>query len=105
METNSREGYLSVLRQIFEEGMELMEKKSADYAGDNPFGNFTLSRMVGVEPERAILVRITDKISRTANLLGKEAKVEDEKIEDTVLDMMNYSAILLAYLRYKRNHE
>jgi hypothetical protein len=55
--------------------------------------------VVGVPIARAILVRMTDKMSRISNLLDKENSVKDEKIEDSIYDLINYAAILRAWLK------
>lgn len=86
------------LNQTFVDCFNLATIKNSDYATDeNAFKNFEMSTQVGVDPSRAILVRISDKLSRVSNLLGKEASVKDERIEDTLNDIINYSAILKAY--------
>ena len=58
--------------------------KNKDYAeNDSPFKNFRMSEQVGVDPARAILVRISDKLSRISNLLDREGgskRREDWKI-------------------------
>ena len=83
---------------------ELLANKNIDYAIEsNPYKNFEGSLFVGVSVERAILVRIMDKISRISNLLDKEAAVKDESIYDTLIDAINYLAILKARLEYKTN--
>lgn len=91
--------FLRELEKTFAECLEIAKRKNADYAeqGD-PFKNFKMSTQVGVAPERAILVRISDKISRVSNLLDKENSVMDERIEDTLHDIINYCAILKALI-------
>jgi hypothetical protein len=80
------------------EGLDLIRRKNADYGADsNPFQNFELSAHLGIPVDKAIVVRMSDKLQRIANLLDKEAKVADESIEDTLLDLANYTYILLAY--------
>lgn len=77
--------------------------KNKDYAGDgDPFRNFNSSEFVGVPIPRAILVRMMDKMARISNLLDKEATVKEESIEDTLLDLIGYAAILKAYLYEQR---
>lgn len=80
-----------------------MSEKNNDYASDdNPFGNFTLVKELWITSiEKWILVRIADKISRISNLIDKEAKVKDESIKDTLLDLANYAIILKIYLENK----
>jgi hypothetical protein len=90
------------VQETFNECEKLCSLKNQDYAGDgNPFKNFELSRIVGVSPERAILVRLTDKLSRISNLLDRKEVVLDEKITDTINDAIVYLAILKAYLENK----
>jgi hypothetical protein len=40
-------------------------------------------------------------MSRISTLIDKEAKVEDEKIIDTLVDLANYAIILKVYLSQK----
>lgn len=47
----------------------------------------------------SFLVRMEDKMNRLHSLLNKEAKVEDEKIEDTLLDLANYSILAIMELQ------
>lgn len=91
---------LESLEKTFAECLEIAKRKNADYAGDNqdPFKNFKNATVVGVSVERGILVRLMDKMSRISNLLYKEAQVKDESIQDTLGDIINYVAILKAYI-------
>ena len=76
---------------------EVLTQKSADYTGGKgAFYNFNLSEVVGVEPKRGMLVRIMDKIARASHILETEPEAKDEKLEDTILDAINYLAILKA---------
>lgn len=81
----------------------IMEAKNGDYATDsNPFSNFKLVEDLWIaSAEQAILVRMSDKFARIANLIDKEAKVKDETIEDTLIDLANYSIILTVLLKSK----
>ena len=98
----NKQEYLECIRKFFDSGLELMKKKSADYASEeNPFRNFEGSLAVGVPIDRAILVRMMDKIARISNLLTTEAQCQDEKLEDTLQDLANYTGILFAYEQQK----
>lgn len=91
----TQQQFIEQLNQTFTDCLDIAEKKNKDYAGDgDPFKNFNNSLLVGVDPARAILVRITDKISRISNLLDKPGEVTDEKIDDSIRDAINYLAIL-----------
>lgn len=96
--------FLASLEATYKYNLEVAKRKNADYAGEgnDPFANFKNSLVVRVPVDRAILVRIMDKISRVSNLLDKEAQVKDEAITDTIGDAINYLAILKAYIESKK---
>lgn len=87
------------------EALELMKKKNADYAGSgtDPFANFRRAEALGIcSTEQAFLVRMTDKMSRLSSFAAKgKLSVEDETVHDTLVDMINYSVLLAAYLYTK----
>lgn len=110
--------FFNKLRINFEQGLELMKRKNHDYAGEvDPFKNFRAAEALGVSVEQGILVRMSDKMARAANLLkikqeqdldgyrdidGKPLGVTEESVKDTLIDLMNYSNILMVYLEYQR---
>ncbi len=74
--------------QIMDENRTLFHKKNADYG--NSFQDFEL---IG------ILVRLNDKINRIVSLDNTSPYIHDEKMEDTMNDLYNYSIIGLMYNR------
>lgn len=86
---------------------ELMCIKNHDYAGDDgkaPFSNFTLGEAAGIgTTEQGIMFRLSDKFKRMAAFADPKhrAQVKDETVEDTGLDLINYTVIFLAYLKEK----
>jgi hypothetical protein len=87
------------IEKTYQLGLEIVKKKNGDYAEqDDAFKNFRYCEMFGVDVPRGILVRVSDKLARVNNLLKRDAQVADEKITDTLLDAINYLAILKAYL-------
>ena len=60
----------------------LYARKNHDYG--NSFAQQRLRR------KDSILVRLYDKYLRIEQLMNSEAKVKDESIEDTLLDLANY---------------
>ena len=57
--------FLKEIHKTFNECEKIVVLKNKDYAeNDSPFKNFRMSEQVGVDPARAILVRISDKLSR-----------------------------------------
>lgn len=86
-------------------GFDLIKSKNTDYAAtQDPFKNFRAAEMFGMTVEQGILLRMSDKMSRIANLLESEPKVKEESIEDALLDLMNYTNILLTYRQDKRSN-
>lgn len=49
----------------------------------------------------AAVVRIGDKMNRIESLITKEAKVKDESIKDTLLDMANYAIMTTMWMDKK----
>lgn len=96
--TSKRDALIESVQKTFAAGLTLVERKNRDYgAGNDAFRNFRTAGVVGLSVEKAILVRVLDKISRIDNLLEHEAYVTEESMEDTVVDAINYLAILKAY--------
>jgi len=99
MKKFTQKDFLNRLEKLYKENVEISRRKNADYATDtDPFRNFRVCESIGIPAEVGILVRMTDKISRIRNLLGKKAQVKDETIFDTLSDLANYAMILRIYL-------
>ena len=97
--------FLQDIKKNQEKGYNLILSKNADYAGyKDTFKNFDISGSIcNVSSEKGILFRICDKVTRIGNLLDKKEEVKNETIEDTLLDLANYSYILLARIRARKN--
>jgi hypothetical protein len=66
--------------------------KNADY-GDSVHDTYVKYGLT------SFLVRLEDKLNRARTLSTKRALVNDEKIEDTLLDMANYAILAVIELR------
>lgn len=77
----------------------LMQAKNSDYnADDEPLGNLAACEILGINIGEGILVRMLDKLKRMDSFAkAKDMQVSDEKIEDTVADLINYSILFLAW--------
>lgn len=90
-----RDNYNRVAKfeQITTDMFELYKRKNADY-GNSVAKTFDEWGLV------SFLVRMEDKLNRVTTLTKKqgEARIADEKIEDTLLDLANYSIMALIEL-------
>jgi hypothetical protein len=80
------------MMEVQQRGLELFKKKNKDY-GDayKEYG------LVGV------LVRLEDKIKRCLSISNSGITlVDDERLEDTLLDLHNYAAMALTLMNKKQ---
>lgn len=77
---------------VYDDAGALLLKKHADYGPTN------ISRSPG-GPLNGLRVRIWDKIARINNLIDSGATPENESLEDSFIDLLNYSAIALMVMR------
>lgn len=94
--------FLTFHEDICKQARELTKTKGHDYSGtEDTLRNLrAVGRLNICDPPVGVLVRMTDKLSRLAQLTHSTARVKDESIEDTVIDLINYSVLYLA-LRQK----
>lgn len=79
-------------RKLLEEAITLLVNKRRDYGPNSLKGG-----------QIGIAIRLSDKQGRLENLLGitdgtfktREAIIGDEKVEDTVKDILNYAILFL----------
>lgn len=86
----SEEFLLSILNKLNDAG-QLLVKKQLDYGPTN------ISRAPG-GPMNGLRVRMHDKIARINNLLDKGVDPENESLQDSFIDLLNYSVIALMVL-------
>ena len=88
MSLNTHMDRVQQLENIQTTARELFTKKNADY-GDA----FAKYGVIGV------LMRIEDKIQRALSISKSQIQlVQDERLEDTLLDLHNYAAMALMLL-------
>ena len=97
--------YLKRFKEITDKMLEVTTAKNKDYSWDTlAFKNFeTIAFLTDwkTSVEEWFLVRITDKLTRIANLLKTENAVKWERIEDTLLDLSIYAILFKIYLDTK----
>lgn len=88
-------------QELLQKMMEIHDKKKVDYATErDSLSNFKLCEEIGIPAFAGTAIRLSDKFGRlmhlTKNMLeGKAPAVKNEKITDTLLDMCNYSLIMI----------
>ena len=76
--------------------------KGDDYANQDRLSNFkTTANIIGTTPELSCLNLIAVKVARLGVLLNSKDKPKNESIQDSVLDLANYSVLLHMILNDK----
>lgn len=105
----TQEQYLKFHEQFCERAWRLSKSKNDDYAGGDgsAFRNFESVEAIGITTtEQGFLVRMADKMSRLATFANRGTlSVQDESAEDTLLDLVNYSVLLAAFIRMKKGQD
>ena len=91
-EALSTEGAAGVLAEIGVENLATLLRKNADYGGSALYQPMLIPAL---NAQRALLVRMSDKIARIQSLQNKGPEVA-ESLEDTVLDLANYCLLWVA---------
>jgi hypothetical protein len=102
-EEYSREELFALHTELCYKALGLMRKKNSDYSTTGPFQNLKASEAFGVSAELGTLVRLGDKLSRIASLMQRDAQVNDESFDDTVIDGINYLILIAALRRSKES--
>lgn len=109
MEPIDRARLLTIHSEMTQKARSLMEAKNHDYSGgkdsSDPFLNFTRVQKLGItDTKTGFLVRMTDKLSRLITFSHNGTfKTKDEALEDTILDLINYSVLLYAYSQTEKD--
>lgn len=83
------------LEHIFSKMREIMLKKGNDYATQDRLSNFKLAgNICGISPEIQCLSLIATKVARLSVLLHNQNKPNYESISDSIIDLINYAALL-----------
>lgn len=103
----TKEKYLDFHRSCCDRMIVITQMKNADYTGgsDDPFANFNRVELMGIATtEAGFLTRMMDKLCRVNSFVKNGSlQVNTESVEDTLLDLANYSILLAGYIRSKKN--
>jgi hypothetical protein len=82
---------------------EILFKKGNDYANTDRLSNFKLAGGIcGLKAEQNCLSLIATKVARLGVLLNSDKAPSNESIQDSVLDLANYSILLSMILSDKQ---
>lgn len=85
--------------KVLVECAELHAKKGADYGRDeDPFSNVRASEEFGIPGWKGSVLRGNDKMSRLKTY-SQKGSLENEGVEDSLQDLVNYAAIGLVLFR------
>lgn len=87
-----------LFKQITNEMFELWKRKNADYGSSvtDTYKDFGIV---------SFLVRMQDKMNRLKTITKRDALVKDEKLEDTLIDLANYTILALIELKMEEENE
>lgn len=83
-----------LLSEVHDKMKSVLESKSNDYANVDTLSNFKLAGAIcGITAEQQCLSLIATKVARLGVLL-ESGNPKNESIEDSILDLTNYSFLL-----------
>lgn len=96
----TRDDLLAVIRELADKAVPKVAQRNAAYAGSGDvFGNLNLVETLSngrLSTELGITLRMGDKVSRLYSLCADPTiDPTDEPLEDTLIDLLGYSALLL----------
>jgi len=104
LSVENRDKYLA---ELFDQQKKILTSKGSDYAGADLLSNFRLAGMIvnqTSEHPDAIncLNLIGTKVARLGQLLNSGKRAENESVQDSVIDLANYSALLYLILKMEK---
>lgn len=88
--------FLENVKETFNKCIELIKEKNQHNSDKDPFEKFKLYNEVGINTDKAVLGRVSDKMSVIRNLLDREKEFDNDVLRDAINDAINYLAILKA---------
>lgn len=93
-----------LLDELFATQKKILASKGHDYAGEDLLSNFRLAGMLvnqsAMYPDAInCLNLIGTKVARLGQLLDSDKTVYNESVQDSVIDLANYAALLYLILK------
>jgi len=103
----SKTNLLTLHTELCSKAKALMTKKNQDYTGGGgPFANLQACSVIGVDPIQGTIIRMLDKLQRiNSYVVNGELAVKDEGLEDTLVDLINYSVLVWGMSREDKVQE
>jgi len=99
---NGHPGFYELLKTM----ADIHSRKNVNYAkASDALSNFRMSNELGINPFKGCLIRMSDKWSRICQLSKGVPDLVGESLEDTLVDLANYSIISILLLREQRDSE
>ncbi|MBP7134227.1 DUF1599 domain-containing protein [Patescibacteria group bacterium] len=104
MNSNSTTNFSSFLQdaqQVLNRCLQLLASKNHDYSeSQDAFANFKVAaHIAGIPTEQTLLTLLGMKFARLHQLTGKNKTPKHEAVEDTLMDIINYTLLLRGVLR------
>jgi len=88
--------------EVTEQMKSIMFAKGNDYANEDRLSNFKLAGQIsGLTPELNCLSLISTKVARLGVLLNNDKTPNNESIHDSLIDLANYTILLIMILKDK----
>ena len=98
------ENQIKQFAEITEQMKTIMFAKGNDYANDDRLSNFKLAGNIsGLSPELNCLSLIATKVARLGVLLINDKTPNNESVNDSLLDLANYTVLLTMLLKDKES--
>lgn len=105
----TREEQERTLAEFYAHKKNIMRLKAGDYANEDVLSNFkSAGYNSGLSAEQQCLSLIATKVARLGNLLSSNlpnGKPNNESIEDSILDLSNYTDLLYCLRQEKKEQE
>ena len=90
-----REEQEKQFKELVSKMEQTLLKKGNDYANSDRLSNFKFAGSIsGISPEVQCLSLISTKVARLGVLLNSDKEPNNESIQDSILDLANYSLLL-----------
>ena len=96
-----------MLEDLFKLQKDILCKKGYDYAGEDILSNFRLAGMIvnqaSSNPDAVNCLNLVGtKVARLGQLLSSDKEAYNESVQDSVIDLCNYAALLYLILKVKQ---